>query len=58
MDLANKLLVLCKNTRLRIANGRFFGDTTGKFTCYHYMNAPSVIDYNYVGEPRFTEVCM
>ena len=53
----NKLLDLCKNTRLRIANGRFFGDTTGKFTCYHYMNAPSVIDYMLVSQDLLKFVC-
>ena len=41
----NKILELCKNTRLRIANDRFLGDCGGNFTCYNHMNSSSVIDY-------------
>ena len=40
-----KLLQLCKNTDIRILNGRFFGDTMGRFTCYSNTGKPSTIDY-------------
>ena len=41
----DKLLNLCKNTGLRLINGRFLGDVSGHFTCYNYIGKPSVIDY-------------
>ena len=34
-----------KATRMRILNGRVFGDTLGNFTCYSHTGSPSVIDY-------------
>ena len=38
------LLNLCKESSLRILNGRTIGDFTGKFTCITY-NGCSVVDY-------------
>jgi hypothetical protein len=35
--------------KLRIANGRSFGDIHGKFTCYNYAGS-SVVDYIIVSE--------
>ena len=32
-------------SRMRILNGRIFGDTLGNFTCYSHSGKPSVIDY-------------
>ena len=40
-----KLLQMCKCADLRILNGRFFGDTMGRFTCYSQTGMPSTIDY-------------
>ncbi len=40
----NNLIELCIATGLKIANGRIFGYTIGKFTCYKY-NGSSLIDY-------------
>ena len=41
----HKLLQMCKTTNLRILNGRFFGDTMGRLTCYSHTGQPSTIDY-------------
>ena len=40
----NSLIDICKGLNLRILNGRTLGDSTGKFTCFHY-NGQSTIDY-------------
>ncbi len=40
----NNLIELCIATGLKIANGRIFGYTIGKFTCHKY-NGSSLIDY-------------
>jgi hypothetical protein len=40
----NELLNLCISAKLRILNGRVFGDSQGKFTCHTYAGS-SVVDY-------------
>ena len=42
---------MCISSRLRILNGRTFGDSTGKFTFYQY-NGNSVIDYCLIYEGK------
>ena len=39
-----KLIELCKNSGMRIVNGRTLGDLNGKFTCFEYGGS-SVVDY-------------
>jgi hypothetical protein len=42
------LLEICISHKLRIINGRIFGDSFGKFTCHNYAGS-SVVDYfNYL----------
>ena len=41
----NTFIDFLKATRMRILNGRVFGDTLGNFTCYSHTGSPSVIDY-------------
>jgi exonuclease III len=52
-----EILELCKASNMKIINGRKFGDTNGRFTCYS-RNAliPSVIDYTIVDSDIFQEV--
>lgn len=50
-----ELLDLCISSRLRILNGRTFGDLTGKFTSYQY-NGSSVIDYCLLSEEKMSNV--
>lgn len=45
------LLNLCKETGLRIINGRTIGDLLGNFTCITY-NGCSVVDYMLVSQER------
>lgn len=45
----NLILDMCISSRIRILNGRTFGDYQGKFTSYQY-NGHSVIDYCLVSE--------
>ena len=40
---------MCISSRLRILNGRTFGDSTGKFTSYQY-NGSSVVDHCLISE--------
>jgi len=40
-----RLLDLCKQTGIRIVNGRCLGDSIGYFTCFSHNGAHSVIDY-------------
>ena len=40
----DSVIALCRNTPLRICNGRKLGDTQGDFTC-HKWNGQSVVDY-------------
>ena len=44
-----RLLEICSQSQLRIANGRSFGDLTGKFTS-HSIVGSSVIDYFVISE--------
>ena len=44
-EFGNNLLNLCKDSRMRILNGRIIGDLSGKFTCFSRQHEPSVIDY-------------
>ncbi len=46
----SKLLDLCKETGLRVVNGRCFGDLIGNFTHFPLTENPSVIDYMLVDE--------
>ena len=41
--------------RLRIANGRVLGDSSGKYTCYKY-NGNSVVDYFIYSEDLFEDI--
>ena len=43
-DYGKRLLDMCKYSRLRLLNGRCFGDITGKITCVQW-NGCSVVDY-------------
>lgn len=51
------LLELCIANKLRITNGRTFGDTHGKFTCHNYAGS-SVVDYFIVSEQLLNDICM
>lgn len=44
-----QILEMCISQKLRILNGRMFGDTLGKFTCYK-PNGNSVVDYVIMSE--------
>lgn len=46
------LIDLCVSAKLRILNGRKFGDLLGNFTCHKY-NGSSVVDYMIVDESLF-----
>ena len=50
-----ELLEICISSRLRILNGRTFGDLHGKYTSYQY-NGNSVIDYGLVSEEQMSNV--
>ena len=55
-----KLIDLCKQSGLRILNGRTFGDINGKFTCHEYGGS-SVVDYcvtqsNYIDNIEYFKV--
>lgn len=50
-----ELLEMCISSRLRILNGRTFGDFRGKFTSYQY-NGNSVIDYCLISEEKMSKV--
>ena len=50
-----ELLEMCIASRLRILNGRTFGDFKGKFTSYQY-NGNSVIDYCLISEEKLANV--
>ena len=60
VDQQGKLVLdLCKNTGLRILNGRTFGDSAGNFTRYPLhkpTDKPSVIDYALCGQSFLPEV--
>lgn len=49
------LLELCIANKLRITNGRTFGDTHGKFTCHNYAGS-SVVDYFIVSEQLLNDI--
>ena len=49
------LLNLCKETSLKILNGRKIGDTFGKYTCRTY-NGCSVVDYTLISTSSFQNV--
>jgi hypothetical protein len=44
-----RLLEICSQSQLRIANGRSFGDLTGEFTSHSTLGS-SVIDYFVISE--------
>ena len=48
-DYGKKLIEICRNARLRIANGRVLGDLNGNLTCFQW-NGCSVVDYCIVHE--------
>ena len=50
-----ELLEICVSSRLRILNGRTFGDLNGKFTSYQY-NGNSVIDYCLCTEEQMSNI--
>lgn len=50
-----ELLEICISSRLRILNGRTFGDLHGKFTSYQY-NGNSVIDYCLCSEEQMPNI--
>ena len=50
-----ELLELCIANKLRIANGRSFGDIHGKFTCHNYAGS-SVVDYFIVSEHLLEDI--
>ena len=50
-----ELLDICISSRLRILNGRTFGDFMGKFTSYHY-NGNIVIDYCLMSEKKMQNI--
>lgn len=49
------LLELCIANKLRITNGRTFGDTHGKFTCHNYAGS-SMVDYFIVSEQLLNDI--
>ena len=49
------LLSICRETSLRIINGRMIGDLLGNFTSIHY-NGCSVVDYTLVSESLLKSV--
>ena len=49
------LLNLCKESSMRILNGRKIGDLKGKPTCFTY-NGTSVVDYSIVGKNLFNSI--
>lgn len=51
-----KLLELCKNSSLRIVNGRKLGDSAGNFTCYNHIGSPSTIDYMLCSDSYFPHI--
>ena len=50
-----ELLDFCIMNQLRILNGRCFGDTSGKFTCFNAHGA-SVVDYCLSSERLFDQI--
>ena len=50
-----KLLELCRDTPLRILNGRKLGDLLGYHTCYQYGGS-SVVDYGLVSPDLYDQV--
>lgn len=50
-----ELLEICVSSRLRILNGRTFGDLNGKYTSYQY-NGNSVIDYCLCTEEQMSSI--
>lgn len=49
------ILDLCISNKLRILNGRSFGDSSGKFTCFNYAGC-SVVDYYIVSESLLSNI--
>lgn len=49
------LIELCIGNQLRILNGRCFGDSFGRYTCYT-TNGCSVVDYTIVSESIFDQI--
>ena len=59
IDSQGKLILeICKNSRLRILNGRTVGDTSGKYTRYpvNIFDKPSVIDYALCSESLLQDI--
>lgn len=50
-----EIIDLCISNQLRILNGRSFGDSAGKFTCYNYAGC-SVVDYFIVSEKLLNSI--
>lgn len=48
-NFGRKLINLCRETQLRLVNGRALGDLSGKYTCYQ-KNGNSVVDFVVVNE--------
>ena len=60
MTLCNRgkrLLEICSQSQLRIANGRSFGDLTGKFTSHSTLGS-SVIDYFIISETILSKLLL
>jgi hypothetical protein len=51
----NHLIDICVGNQLRILNGRFAGDSFGKFS-FHTYNGSSTVDYVIVSEPLLFEI--
>lgn len=50
------LLDLCKQSGLRIVNGRKLGDLYGNYTCFNHRGSPSVIDYMLCDNDIFNDI--
>ena len=52
------ILELCISNQLRVLNGRTFGDSTGKYTCFNYAGC-SVVDFFILSERLLEDIlCM
>jgi len=49
------ILELCISNQLRVLNGRTFGDSTGKYTCFNYAGC-SVVDFFIVSEKLLEDI--
>jgi hypothetical protein len=49
------ILELCISNQLRVLNGRTFGDSTGKYTCFNYAGC-SVVDFFILSEQLLEDI--